>query len=171
MTDTFRKPPALPSAESFGHNMRATNRLLQRELSSRVVRLGLNIGQWYALRTLWECDGITQIELAQKSGIAGPAMVAAVRGLLAMGLVTRLRPKGDKRKYVISLTAKGWGLQDAALAIAAEVNHLGLQGIPPKDLATCLRVLRAAYNNLLPLAHDADPAAEEADRLIFPQGD
>lgn len=170
MTDAPGKRPILPAAESYGHNMRATNRLLQRELGRRVVRLGLNLAQWYALRTLWESDGITQIELAQRSGIAGPAMVAAVRTLLAMGLVTRLRPPEDKRKYVISLTQKGWDLQEAALAKSAEVNQLALEGIPPEDVAICLRVLRAVQANLLPLATEADPGAEEADRLISDPG-
>tara|TARA_R100001143_G_scaffold63226_1_gene69045 strand:+ start:1468 stop:1983 length:516 start_codon:yes stop_codon:yes gene_type:complete len=166
MTHAPSKPPILTSAESFGHNMRATNRLLQRELSKRVARLGLSIGQWYALRTLWENDGITQIELAQKSGIAGPAMVTAVRNLLAMGLVKRQRPTGDKRKYVISLTDEGWALQTPALAKAVEVNELALQGISSKDVATCLRVLRTVQDNLLPLAQETGPAAAEVDRLI-----
>mgnify|MGYP003126085832 FL=1 len=166
MTNAPSKPPILTSAESFGHNMRTTNRLLQRELSKRVARLGLSIGQWYALRTLWENDGITQIELAQKSGIAGPAMVTAVRNLLAMGLVKRKRPTGDKRKYVISLTDEGWALQTPALAKAVEVNELALQGISSKDVATCLRVLRTVQDNLLPLAQETDPAAAEVDRLI-----
>ncbi len=166
MTNAPSKPPVLTSTESFGHNMRTTNRLLQRELSRRVARLGLSIGQWYALRTLWENDGITQIELAQKSGIAGPAMVAAVRHLLAMGLVKRQRPTGDKRKYVISLTEAGWALQVPALGKSVEVNELALQGISPEDVSTCLRVLRSVQNNLLPLAQDADPAVAEVDRLI-----
>jgi|SRR5690625_1021824 len=159
---------SLSSEESFGHNMRATNRLLQRELSNRVVKLGLNIGQWYALRTLWESDGITQIELAQQSGIAGPAMVAAVRGLLAMGLVSRQRPPHDKRKYVISLTEKGWALRKPAVEIALDVNTLALDGISNDEIETCLRVLRAAHDNLYPLAESASPAADEADKLIGP---
>lgn len=166
MKDALRKSPVLTSAESYGHNMRAANRLLQRELSSRVSRLGLSIGQWYALRTLWENDGVTQIELAQKSGIAGPAMVAAVRSLLAMGLVKRYRPPTDKRKYLISLTDKGWDLQESALSKAREVNELALQGVAAEDVAICLRVLRTVQDNLLPLAQDADPAAAQVDRLI-----
>lgn len=167
MNDTMRRPPILPTAESFGHNLRHTNRLIQRDLGTRVVRMGLNIAQWYALRTLWETDGVTQIELAQRSGIAGPAMVTAVRGLLAMGLVTRHRPDNDKRKYVILLTEKGWALQNPALKAAVEANAIALQGIPPEDVATCLRVLRAAHANLTAVAQDAaNPAADAADRLI-----
>lgn len=165
MTNVLRPSLINPAAESYGYNMRGTNRLLQRELSSRVARMGLSIGQWYALRTLWENDGVTQIELAEKSGIAGPMMVSAVRGLLAMGLITRHRPQGDKRKYVVSLTPKGWELEDRCVSAAVEVNRLALEGVSPEDIATCLRVLRATRENLLPLIHDADPAAEEADRL------
>lgn len=166
MTDTTRTPPVLPAARSFGHNLRYTNRLIQRDLATKVVRLGLTLGQWYALRALWETDGITQIELAQKSGIAGPAMVTAVRNLLAMGLVTRHRPKDDKRKYLIRLTDKGWALQNTALEAAVESNRTALQGIDPADVETCLRVLRAAYANLAATeAPESDPAAEEADRL------
>ena len=167
MNDTTRTPSILPAARSFGHNLRYTNRLSQRDLATRVVRMGLNLGQWYALRALWENDGITQIELAQKSGIAGPAMVAAVRSLLAMGLVTRHRPRNDKRKYVIQLTEKGWALQNPALEAAVESNRTALQGIDPADVETCLRVLRAAYANLAATeAPESDPAAEEADRLV-----
>lgn len=166
MNADSRHTLSLSTHDSYGHNMRTTNRLLQRELASRVARLGLNIGQWYALRTLWENDGITQIELAHKSGIAGPAMVAAVRSLLAMGLVTRVRPPHDKRKYVISLTERGWAMQAPALEKSVEVNHLALQGIAPEDIATSLRVLRAVQENLLPLAQETDPAAEAVDRLI-----
>lgn len=166
MTDTMRTQPILPSAESFGHNLRYTNRLSQRDLAARLMRMGVNLGQWYALRALWEGDGITQIELAQKSGIAGPAMVTAVRGLLALGLVTRSRPRDDKRKYVIRLTDRGWALQNTALEAAVESNRVALQGIDPADVAVCLRVLRAAYANLAAATEEADPAADEADRLV-----
>jgi DNA-binding MarR family transcriptional regulator len=154
----------LPTAESFGHNLRMTNRLIQRDLSARVARLGITIGQWYALRTLWECDGLTQIELAQKSGIAGPAMVVAVRNLLESGLVTRHRPKGDRRKYVIGLTDQGRALEHGALEAAVEANGLALSGLSAEDVATCLRVLRAAHDNLQRAANDllVPPEAEAA---------
>lgn len=167
MTDTIRTAAVLPTAESFGHNLRHTNRLIQRDLATRVALMGLNLGQWYALRALWERDGITQIELAQQSGIAGPAMVTAVRGLLAMGLVSRRRPSDDKRKYVISLTDKGWALQNQALEAAVDSNRLALQGIDPADIEISLRVLRAAHANLVAATtDDNDPAANEADRLV-----
>jgi DNA-binding MarR family transcriptional regulator len=155
--------PVLPTGESFGHNLRQTNRLIQRALAVRIAPLGLSIGQWYALRTLWEEEGLTQIELAQKSGIAGPAMVSAVRGLLAQGLVTRHRPRGDRRKYLIVLTDAGRALETPGLRAAVQANEAALDGVSPTDAATCLRVLRQAFSNLG--ARGEMPADAIADRL------
>lgn len=152
-------------SQSFGHTLRHVNRLIQRDLGSRISRLGITLGQWYALRTLWHTDGLTQIELAQKSGIAGPAMVIAVRSLLAMGLVTRRRPSNDKRKYLISLTEKGWQLEEEALRAAIEANQEALAGIPEEDIATCMRVLHAARDNLLNVGLTVDTEAE-VDAMI-----
>jgi len=138
----------LPLGQSFGNSLRHVNRLIQRDLGVRIASLGISIGQWYALRTLWLNDGLTQIELAQKSGVAGPAMVIAVRSLLAMGLVARRRHPSDKRKYVISLTEKGRGLETAALQAAIDANSAALNGVTASDIDTCMRVLDAALANL-----------------------
>ncbi|WP_195759987.1 MarR family winged helix-turn-helix transcriptional regulator [Paracoccus sp. S-4012] len=147
-------PPSLSTSESFGHNLRMTNQLIQRDLSARLARMGLGIGQWFALRALWEGDAITQSELAQRSGIAGPAMVATIRNLLEAGLVTRHRPEGDRRKYVICLTERGRALERPALESALEANALALSGVAAEDVAASLRVLRAAQQNLQAAAQD-----------------
>ncbi len=144
----MKEAPYLPTTQSFGHNLRQTNRLIQRDLSNRIATLGLNIGEWYALRALWETDGLTQTELANKAGVAGAAMVTSVRQLLVRGLVSRQHPENDGRKFIISLTKKGWDLEHPAIEAAIEANRLALAGVPPEDVALCLRVLRIAQDNL-----------------------
>ena len=147
-------------SQSFGHSLRQVNRLIQRDLGARVARLGITLGQWYVLRTLWHTDGLTQIELAQQSGIAGPAMVFAVRSLLAMGLVSRERPSNDKRKYLISLTPKGAALEGEALRAALNVNQEALAGALEEEIATCMKVLDIARSNLLRGGINAESHAE-----------
>ncbi len=149
MTDALRAPPLLPTASSFGHNLRQTHRLIQRDLTNRIAVLGLNIGEWYALRALWETDGLTQTELASKAGVAGAAMVSSVRQLLVRGLVSRQRPADDGRKFIITLTKKGWELERPAIEAAIEANRLALTGIAADEIDLCLRVLRTAQQNLL----------------------
>ena len=155
----------LPMSQSFGNSLRHVNRLIQRDLGMRVAPLGITLGQWYALRTLWHNDGLTQIELAQRSGIAGPAMVIAVRTLLAMKLVTRRRHATDKRKYVITLTEKGRSLEQPALQAAIDANAEALQGIDPNDVEVCMRVLEIALANLVTVAIPLETEAE-VDALI-----
>lgn len=138
----------LPFKQSFGHTLRQVNRLIQRDLGVRLAPMGITMWQWYALRTLWVSDGLTQIELAQRSGVAGPAMVTAVRNLLAAGFVKRKRHPSDQRKYLISLTPKGRALELPALRSAIEANEAATTNISAEDLATCMRVLQAAHQNL-----------------------
>lgn len=155
-------PPLLPTSGSFGHNLRQTHRLIQRDLINRIAGLGLSIGEWYALRALWETDGLTQTELASKAGVAGAAMVSSVRQLLVRGLVSRQRPDNDGRKFIISLTKKGWDLEHPAIEAAIKANQLALTGIPPEDVEHCLWVLRTAQANLQNAAYP-EPAAPDAD--------
>jgi MarR family transcriptional regulator, organic hydroperoxide resistance regulator len=139
----------LPLEHSFGHKLREVNRLIQRDLGVRLAPVGISLAQWYALRTLWVSDGLTQIELAQRSGVAGPAMVSAVRSLLAAKLVKRKRHAIDQRKYVISLTEKGRALERPALLAAIEANDVATMNIPARDVDICMRVLHAAHQNLI----------------------
>lgn len=155
---TEPKLPLLPTANSFGHNLRQTHRLIQRDLTNRIAALGLNIGEWYALRVLWETDGLTQTELASRAGVAGAAMVSSVRQLLVRGLVSRQRPAEDGRKFIITLTHNGWALERPAIKAAIEANRLALTGISDEDIALCLRMLRTAQDNLIGAS-----AAEAAD--------
>lgn len=167
LTQTGAAPDSSTRA-SFGHNLRQANRLCQRDLSNRVVRLGITIGQWYALRALWETDGLTQSELADAAGIAGPAMVSAVRALLAQGLVTRKRPKDDKRKYIITLTERGDALRHEGLMASLEANARALEGVDPEDARVALEVLKRVLANLGGALSETAGAAD-VDRLIGPE--
>jgi len=132
---------------SFGHYLRQANRLCQRDLGTRVARLGLSVGQSYALRALWERDGLTQIELADAAGIAGPAMVTAVRTLLSQGFVSRQRPKDDKHKYIITLTDEDRTLRVEGLRASVESNSRALDGVSSNDVRIALGVLHRVRKN------------------------
>lgn len=154
------RSPILPTSESFGHNLRQAHRLIQRDLINRIAPLNLSIAEWYALRALWESDGLTQTELANRAGVAAAAMVTAVRNLLVRKLVSRDRPQNDGRKFIIRLTVKGWALEAVALQAAIEANALALSGIAPADVATCQRVLRAALANLRAAEQQGNPETD-----------
>lgn len=146
-------PPQAPLDEaaspslSFGHNLRMANRLTQKLLAARVAHLNLTIAQWYSLRALWEEDGITQSDLAERASIAGPALVAAVTGLVERGFLTRRPHEGDRRKILLDLTAEGHALKAEGLRASLDVNGEALRGIDPAKVQAALKVLRAAQSN------------------------
>lgn len=136
------------SESSLGHNVRFANMLLQRELASRVAPLGLSLMEWYTLRSLWEMDAISQVELAERSGIPDSGMVGAVQSLMRQGHVDRVRSETDRRKFIVSLTESGKTLRDAGVAASMATNSVACEGLTKEDISHCLKVLRHVYENL-----------------------
>ncbi|MRX51303.1 MarR family transcriptional regulator [Paracoccus sp. S-4012] len=137
------------SERSLGHNVRMAYLLLQRELAGRASQLGLTLMEWYTLRVLWEVDAISQAELAGRAGIPESAMVGAVQSLMRQGHVTRARAEKDKRKFIVSLTEHGRGLQEAGVAASILANEAACEGLTAADdVDHCLHVLQKACDNL-----------------------
>ncbi len=134
----------LPPERSFGHVIRDLNRALQKELADRIAKHGISLGQWYALRVLWLQDGLSQAEIAQRSGHAAPNVVAAMRTLAAKGLIVRERHPTDQRKNLIFLTRKGRQLEVPCLDEATEVNRRALSRMSSSEIEKCMTFLRQA---------------------------
>ncbi|AJE44948.1 MarR family transcriptional regulator [Celeribacter indicus] len=124
--------------------IRDVNRFFQRELGKRIAPLGVTLGQWYVLRVLWIQDGISQSEISQRTGVAAPTVVSALRSLTDQKYVVRDKHPTDHRKNIIFLTKSGRQLESACLAQARAVNEFSLSGVSREDVETCMRVLLAA---------------------------
>ncbi len=128
--------------------VRDANRAFARALQSRIARSGVSMGQWFFLRALWEEDGLTQRELSHRVGMMEPTTVTAVNVMEAQGLVQRVRNAHDRRKMNIHLTDKGRALRDVMMPNAEAIAELAIAGIPPKDVAVAMSVLRRVSANL-----------------------
>lgn len=141
----------LDPGKSIGYQVRLAHRALDRLLSARLAQHGLKTGYWYYLRVLWSEEGLTQKQLSDLINVKENTTVAMILGMEKDGLVSRVRHATDRRKINVFLTEKGRGLQDELLPLANEINQLAKQGIPPKDLKTCLKVLDLVQKNLMSL--------------------
>ena len=135
----------LPFNQSTGFLLRYLNRVVQREIAARIQPFGVTLGAWYMLRVVWEEDGLTQRELAQRVGMAEPTAVIALRGMEAQGWIQRVRSEADQRKIHVNLTPAGRDLREALLPVAHDVNRRITHGLTA-DETTFLRalLLRAA---------------------------
>jgi DNA-binding MarR family transcriptional regulator len=137
----------LPLEESLGFQVRDLNRLMQRALADRIAGAGVANGAWYFLRVLWEEDGLTQRELAERIGMREPTAVIALRGMEAAGWVTRDRGK-DRRKVHVRLTPRGRALRERLMPEAHAVIARALTGMTNSESVTLLALLRRARSNL-----------------------
>ena len=142
------KAHLLPLEDSLGFQVRDLNRLMQRALAARIQPRGVAPGAWYFLRVLWEEDGLTQRELADRIGMREPTAVIALRGMEAAGWITRERAAADRRKAQVRLTPAGRALRDALLPEAHAVVAEATRGLSAEEGAALLALLRRARANL-----------------------
>src|SRR5215213_1358448 len=108
---------------------------------------------WFALRSLWEIDGLSQAELGRRIELNPAAVVAVLNALEAAGLVERRRTRKDRRIYNVFLTAAGKKLRTKATALALQVDARALRGIDHAEIEQVLATLTRLRSNL------ADPGS------------
>jgi DNA-binding MarR family transcriptional regulator len=146
---TDRAVPTAPLhfADSIGFQVRDLNRAMQRALQGLLAPHGVAPGGWYFLRVLWEEEGLTQRELANRVGMMEPTAVIALRGLERAGWIARRRNPNDRRKIHIRLTPAGRALREELLPLAHAVNARATGGLDEADRATLLALLRRMRTN------------------------
>ena len=134
--------------QSLGHLARIAFREFSAVLAERLNRHDVTPGQWRFLRVLWERDGLTQRELAERVDATEATTVRAIRSLLKSALVERRDDADDRRKFRIVLTPRARRLESKLIPYVAEVHAIAEKGIAKADLETTRRVLRALHANL-----------------------
>lgn len=131
---------------SLGNLLRRAHRGINKLLEEMIEPYGVTIGMWYFLRALWEKDGITQSELAERIGVMGPTTVSALDRIERSGWIKRVRSEEDRRKVMVTLTPKGRALEKKLLPVAqkaAGTATSALSSPQQKKLVVLLGILVA----------------------------
>ncbi len=145
--------------DRLAHLVRDASRALARALAERLAAHDVSFGHWTFLRALWERDGVTQKELSVQVGVMEPTTFAAVKAMEARGYVVRRQHAANRKNVYVHLTRQGRALERKLVPLAEAVNHIGVAGIDPRDVATTRTVLLALLSNL---ARDAASSAAPA---------
>jgi DNA-binding MarR family transcriptional regulator len=89
---------------------------------------GLTALQYTALTVLQRQPGITSAQLARGSFVRTQTMAEMVAFLFDRGLVERVRDEGNRRQYLLSLSAHGLEVVQSLRAPVAAVEHRMLTG-------------------------------------------
>ena len=148
----LERPPARgfdPNPQqSVGYLLRDASRLVLRDTATMLEPYGVTVPQYFVLRELWQEPGATQRELAQRVGVAEPAMVATLDALETLGLVVRERSTRDRRKTHVTLTERGSALRATLLGHASDVLERALAGLSDTEIVLVRHVLQRMKANL-----------------------
>ncbi|MFC1974838.1 MarR family winged helix-turn-helix transcriptional regulator [Chloroflexota bacterium] len=135
--------------DSFGYLINRTAKRLKFELHSAFKANGYNITaeQWAVLNRLWEKDGISQIELAEKTYKNKPTITRMIDVLERKGFVLRESDKYDRRMFKIYLTKEGRALEEKLVPIAKQVLERGGRNLSREDIDYLKKILNTVFDN------------------------
>lgn len=123
-------------------------RVLERALRDRIAPYGVVPGQFPALLSLYEEDGITQSQLAERVQIEQPTIAKTLQRMERDALVERVRDPADARRARIHLTPRARELQSALTTAADDVNARALEGLQKDEADGLMRTIQRVIANL-----------------------
>ncbi len=113
--------------------------------SEELAPYGLTPPQFSVLAFLWQKEGMTQTEIAEKAQIDRATMGGMIDRLERMQLLRRDRHPKDRRAYLIYLGLKGKELETELSAVANAALEKFTSGLAPNEkneLSRLLGILR-----------------------------
>jgi MarR family transcriptional regulator, organic hydroperoxide resistance regulator len=138
----------------FSLSVKAIQRELDRQTNQVMESLGLTAAQADALYVLGKAEPLSLKELGELLIAEAGHPSRLVDRLVQAGLIERQPAEGDRRRIVLSLTAKGRKLEQKILEAREGIFQLARELLGDRDLEPTLEVLRdlvelSSYSDLL----------------------
>lgn len=133
---------------SFGYLARYAHRAFVKALADELEPHGLLTAQWSVLRVLWDIEGLTQVELAERMRVEKASLTDVLDAMERRGLIKRTRNENDRRKLNISLTAQARKLKSELLPHALKINRKATRGMSDEEAGELRRLLAKMIQNL-----------------------
>ncbi|MGZ3475003.1 MAG: MarR family winged helix-turn-helix transcriptional regulator [Polyangiales bacterium] len=95
----------------------AMNKVYRKLLSA----LELTYPQYLVMMVLWERDGLTVSEIGERLFLDSATLTPLLKRMESQGLLQRVRAEADERQVIVSLTARGRGLERTAHKVAEAI--------------------------------------------------
>jgi len=129
---------------SAGYLLMKAGHYIGAEFEAALTSHGLSAREFLVLSFVRSSSGLSQQELSARLALDPTIVVGLVDALEERELMTRAKDPADRRRNVLSLTAKGRRAHDAAVAAAAKAEDAFLAPLSTaqrKELATALRAV------------------------------
>jgi len=111
--------------------------------------IGLYRGQPLVLRALWEQEGLTHTDLAQRLHVAPATITKMLQRMENTGFVVCRPDAGDQRVSRVYLTEAGRAIQTKVEAVWQTMEHDTFGGFTPEEHALLRRFLLHIRENLM----------------------
>lgn len=136
--------------DSLGFIIYRTSLALKSALQRFFKEHGIEITaeQWAIIRHLWDEDGLSQREIAEKTSKDKPNITRMVDALEQKRLLFRQPDPRDRRKYCIYLTKEGKQLQERLWPLALDLRERVTQNLTPAEIDLLKDTLNKIYQNI-----------------------
>jgi DNA-binding MarR family transcriptional regulator len=134
--------------DSLGFILNKTNTKLKNELFQRFKEYDVTPEQWAVLNCLWEQEGVTPKELADRIFKDKPNTNRILEKLQMKELIVRKLHPIDKRAYQIFLTDRGWALKKELIPKVMQLLETAAIGIEKHKVLEMKKLLNQLYDNL-----------------------
>lgn len=132
-----------------------------RQVSGRIFErilkeygIEINSAQGRIMFALWQVDGISINELAQKTQLKKSTLTSMLDRLETMGYVRRQRSKKDRRKILIKRTKKDKNLENRYVELSQEITKLFYQGFSKSQIDSFENNMAKILDNLTEFEKD-----------------
>lgn len=143
-----RRKTAAAAEQSIGYLFRYGYRAFARAISNELQPFEISSGQWSVLRVLWENEGLSQVELADRMRVEKASLTGVLDVMDKRGLILRTRNTEDRRKVNIHLTPRARALKDKLLPYRTRINKKATRGMTADEVETLRRLLVQVIDNL-----------------------
>ncbi|UZW55466.1 MarR family transcriptional regulator [Sphingobium sp. JS3065] len=144
-------PAALPLDDQLCFSLYAASMAIGRAYKPMLDRLGITYPQYLVLHALWEQDGRTIGQIAERLSLESSTVTPLVKRLEAAGFVTRARSTADERRVDVRLTERGAAMREECGCLGeALLERSGMGGAELADLNGRVKRLWGALRDPLP---------------------
>lgn len=135
-------PEEFDRQNSFGWMINVIANKVSKDFDLELKKHGLTIALWPTLMCLWEEEGVTQRDIAEKSKVENSTTTRTLDKLEKLELVERRADPNSRRSFRIYLTEKGKALEEVLIPIPIKLNKELMEALDTNEQQQIIGLLK-----------------------------
>ncbi|WP_054860378.1 MULTISPECIES: MarR family winged helix-turn-helix transcriptional regulator [Gracilibacillus] len=138
-----------PQIQSVGKLISTINRYSEMYISRNLQQFGIGSSQMHFLMLLYQRDGVTQYDLAQRLYVDKATATRAIQKLELEGYIIRHPSKQDRRQNLVYVTEKALNIRQQIIDILGQWTDILTKEMSTSEKASLLTLLNQAAHHAI----------------------